>query len=154
MITDFYLFNRRCRPGAPGSPLDSAVSVTRRIVLERDNHSIGFRFASSSHSDPSKNRYEYMLEPLETEWRSITEPERMASYTNLAPGTYTLRLRTANGSGLLSDERRLEVVIKPYWWLTGPMKALYLLLAAAGIALLAARARARQRRDTPRPPSP
>lgn len=146
MITDFYLFNRRCRPGAPGSPLDSAVSVTRRIVLERDNHSIGFRFASSSHSDPSKNRYEYMLEPLETEWRSITEPERMASYTNLAPGTYTLRLRTANGSGLLSDERRLEVVIKPYWWLTGPMKALYLLLAAAGIALLAARARARQRR--------
>lgn len=127
-ITDMYVFGRAIEPGASDCRLDSAVSVVSRVSLPPEADSFSWRFASSSYRDPSKNRYDYMLEPLESTWHSITEPERTAAYTNLPAGRYVLRVRTSNGGEQISEERRLEVIIRPYWWASPVMKCVYALL--------------------------
>lgn len=144
-ITDMFVFGRAIEPGASDCRLDSSVSVVSRVSLPPEANSFSWRFTSSSYRDPSKNRYDYMLEPLESTWHSITEPERTAAYTNLPAGRYVLRVRTSNGSEQISAERRMEVIIRPHWWASTAMKCVYVLMALGALAWFGFRVHRRRR---------
>ncbi|WP_461111291.1 triple tyrosine motif-containing protein [Spirosoma jeollabukense] len=43
----------------------------------------------------------------------------MATYTSLAPGTYTFRVKAANSSGFWTkNEASIQVIVRPPWWAT------------------------------------
>jgi hypothetical protein len=100
VLTGFSLRNEPVAPG-PGSVLGKSIILTRSLTLSRDkNHTFSFEFAALSYMDPPRNQYRYMLERIHipgTEWDS---GHRVAAFTTLAAGNYTLRVQDSNNRGV------------------------------------------------------
>ncbi len=83
--------------------------------------SIRFEFSALDYAAPTKISYQYKLEGYDTDWQASTAKNRLASYTNLAPGTYTLKVKSTNREGdwgAVTDLAKLNVLPKYYqtWW--------------------------------------
>lgn len=77
---------------------------------------IGFHFASFDFNNPKRNAYRYKLEGYDTDWQ-LLQHSNIASYTNLAPGTYQLQLMASNNQRRFSGTvTKLDVEVLPYWW--------------------------------------
>lgn len=85
---------------------------------------------------PQRVRFRTMLEGVDTHWQEAGN-RRAAFYTQLAPGTYTFRVKAANDDGVWNEEgARLQFAIPPtltqtVWFKLGC--ALLALLAAFGL---------------------
>jgi hypothetical protein len=91
-------------------------------------------FAALDFVVPAKNRYSYMLAGFDREWSPVSR-EGSATYTNLAPGRYTFRVRAANNDGVWNEEgATLRIVITPPYWQTWWFRGLVLLAVASGLA--------------------
>lgn len=134
-LTGFFLQNQLVAAGDAGSVLPASIEYAGHLDVEQKHHSIGFQFASSSYSDVTSNRFEYMLEPFEKEWQRLSEGVHSVSYTNLQAGTYTFRVRTANKDGIWSEVKSVTVRVHPYWWLSWPMKMVYLFAVLSAVYL-------------------
>ncbi len=100
-------------------------------------------FVGLDFEDPSGVLYDFQLSPYDEDWRGITS-QRHATYTALAPGNYTFRVRTTNRLGVWNEEATtLEINIRPPWWRT--IWAYLVYAGFAGFALLTLD-RARRRR--------
>ncbi len=117
VITDFQIFNRPVEVGAPGSPLAKTITETDRISLDYDQSVLSFGFAALSFRAPHRNRYAYKLEGLEESWNYVDSRRRYATYTNLDPGVYTLRVKGSNNDGVWNPTpRSLEIRVRPPFW--------------------------------------
>jgi hypothetical protein len=91
---------------------------------------------------PEKNRYAYKLEGFDTLWNEVGA-QRSATYTNLPPGTFTLRVRASNNDGVWNNEGvSLRIHVTPPFWRTRWFLGL-LTLALIGGAAFAYRRRVR-----------
>ena len=64
-----------------------------------------------------------MLDGLNPNWQFIGT-ERKATFTNLYPGTYTLKVKASNHDGVwTTSEKKLTINIHPAWWQTTLFKA-------------------------------
>lgn len=139
VITDFLLFGRSVRPRhADGEiPVPVAASELESIELGHRFNMLAFRFAAPLPVAPRQNRYAYRLDGFDNDWRVAGTDDRLAAYTNLAPGRYRLRVRASGADGLWSPgERTVDLRILPPWWLSKPAFALYVVMALAAIAAL------------------
>ena len=113
-------------------PRDRAIEGLTELALRWPEDSFEFEFASLSFSQPDKNRYAYMLTPLETDWTQIGG-RRFGSYSNLPGGAYTLRLKGSNSAGVWNETgASLNIAVIPPFWETWPFRG-FLLLALAGL---------------------
>lgn len=109
----------------------------KRIELPYNNNSFGISFAALSYSDPSRNRYSYILHGIDREWIKSTE-QTTAYYTDLPPGEYEFEVRGCNNNGIWSKEsHRLTIIITPPWWLSGWAYTVYICLSVLLVCLLA-----------------
>lgn len=107
------------------------------LVIEPDATSLSVEFSALDFSAPDRNRYSYRLEGFDRSWIETDSDHRIASYTNLAPGDYTLRMRGSNRNGVWTEPALalpIHVVAAWYqtWWFrlgTG-----LLIVSAAAIA--------------------
>lgn len=99
------------------------------IVIPPAGNSLAVEFSALDFSAPDRNQYRYMLEGFDTDFIATDAKHRMASYTNLAPGSYTLRLQGSNRDGVWTEPARYRVRVLPAWFQT-----IYVRLA--GLALL------------------
>ncbi len=114
---------------------DRPISMLGEIVLSHTDHVFSIEFTALDFTDPSKNRYAYCMEGFDDGWRHTTAQQRIATYTNLPPGTYRFRVRATNNDGVwCTREASLTVVITPPVWATWWFRALALLavLVAGG----------------------
>jgi signal transduction histidine kinase len=87
---------------------------------------------------PERNYYMHRLDGLEEGWVRSDWKNRTATYTNLAPGDYTFRVKASNRDGVLSSyERTLQITVLPPPWKTWWAYSLYGLTLA--VLLIAAR---------------
>lgn len=94
-------------------------------------------FAALSYAAPEKNRYAYKLEGFDDEF--IQTDRSSATYTKLAGGNYTLRIRAANEDGVWNETGvSIKITVDPPFWQTKAAYALYL-LALGIIAFLVVR---------------
>ncbi|MFG6466799.1 two-component regulator propeller domain-containing protein [Roseateles sp. BYS87W] len=112
-------------------------------------NSLSVEFASSDFSAPDRNQYAYRLEGYDADWRVAEPSRRLASYANLQPGTYTLRLRASNRDGVwVEQDLRLPVRVQPAWYQTWWFRAaLAVALVLALMQVVAMRTRLLQRRQ-------
>jgi len=111
VITRFAVFDRE-------PELPRAIEATREIVLERNENFFSFEFAALDFTAPEKNRYAYRLEGFDRDW-VMTGNRRLASYTNVDPGTYVFRVRGSNNDGVWSpDGAAIVVRVLPAFWET------------------------------------
>lgn len=143
-ITGFRLFNKLVTAGDSTRVLDSAIEMKKRIVLRYDQNIISFTFAALNFIHPENNQYAYRLIGFNKNWIYTDALNRVASYTNLDPGTYTFEVKGSNNDGVWNEiPTRLELIITPPYWQTWWFKAL-IALVAAGIIYSIYRYRLRQ----------
>ena len=110
-LTDAYVFDRPAN-------LDTLVSELEIWTLPHTDNVITLQFAALDYSIPSKNRYRYRIREIDRDW-VYDRGDRSATYSNLAPGTYSFIVEASNNDGLWSENQaRLEVVIAPAYWQT------------------------------------
>jgi ligand-binding sensor domain-containing protein/signal transduction histidine kinase len=72
---------------------------------------------------PEKNRFKYMLEPLDPDWVDAGT-RREAVYNNLGPGSYRFRIQACNNDGVWNEAAApLPLVFLPHVWQTLWFKA-------------------------------
>lgn len=145
MITDFQIFNRSVAVGKD-SPLLKLINFTDAITLNYDQAVLNFQFAALNFDFPEKNQYAYRLENFEDEWNQVGN-RRIATYTNLDPGNYILRVKASNNDYKWNEEGiALHITIKPPFWRTWWFYSLIVVVAVtAGYHLIKFRERKLQR---------
>ncbi len=123
-FTSFKVFDK------PLPDIDS-VLLTKKIVLAYSQNYFSFEFVALSYTVPEKNLYAYILEGFDKAWHYVPSSQRYASYTNLDPGTYTLRVKGSNNDGVWNEKgASIELIINPPFWMT-------LWFRIAGVLLIA-----------------
>jgi len=88
------------------------------IEITYDENFLSFEFAALDYTNPSKNRYAYMLEGVDRDWVNCGS-RRYVSYTNLDPGVYQFRVKGSNNDGLWNEHgASITLRILPPWWMT------------------------------------
>ena len=115
------------------STLEKDILFTKKIKLAYWQNDITLEFAALHFKNPKYNRYLYILENYDENWRNPVN-QRSAKYTNLDPGDYTFRVKASNSDGIWNEEgASLEIIISPPWWATWWAYILYVLVAAFSV---------------------
>jgi diguanylate cyclase (GGDEF)-like protein len=114
-------------PTGDGSPLE----------IQPDRNSVSVEFSALDYTAPDRNRYAYRLEGFDRDWIVSDATGRIAAYTNLPPGTYTLHLRGTNREGEWTQTSLdLPIRVLPAWYQTLLFRFAIALLGAAAVVLL------------------
>ncbi len=117
--------------------LSRAIHATKKLTLTHDQSLFSFEFAALHFASPSKNQYAYKLEGWDENWIFTSHKNRIATYTNILPGEYTLRVKAANKDNVWNEKGiNMVIIILPPWWLTLEMKLLYGVLSIILLAFI------------------
>jgi signal transduction histidine kinase/DNA-binding response OmpR family regulator len=117
-FSDFKLFNRSVKPNEDSSPLTKVISQTKEITINYTQSVFTIEYVGINYNYSKKNQYAYYLEGFEKDWNYVGN-NRTATYTNLAPGNYVFKVKSANADGSWSDAQlELKIEILPPWWKT------------------------------------
>ncbi|MBI5474062.1 MAG: hypothetical protein HY961_17130 [Ignavibacteriae bacterium] len=118
-------------------PLPNPIWATKNIRLSYSQNFFSFEFVALSYTSPEKNQYAYLLEGFDKDWHRVSASNRYASYTNLDPGEYTLRVRGSNNDGIWNEAgASLTLVITPPFWMTWWFRILLAVAALGAVALV------------------
>jgi signal transduction histidine kinase/DNA-binding response OmpR family regulator/ligand-binding sensor domain-containing protein len=113
-------------------PLNDAAEL--RLSPRRRN--ISLQFVALDYVRPENISYAYRLVGAETAW-NYGDDSRRAAYLNLAPGRYTLEVRSTNSDGVwVNNLRSLPLYVVPTFWETPWAWLVYLLAFAIGTTAL------------------
>lgn len=129
VFTDLKILNKSARIGDDSkSVLTKCISETEKIRLEYEQNSVTLEFASFDFANLMDTRYSCFLEGFDKDW---TEPSdnRIATYTNLNPGTYTFRVKTVSADRQQSNlGPALTIIVEPPVWQTWWFRLLVVLM--------------------------
>ena len=135
VLTNFSILNKPVGIGEQINGriiLDKSINSIGKIELKYSENSFSFEFAALHYAASSKNKYAYKLEGFDENWIYTTSKNRYATYTNLEPGTYTLKVKASNNDNIWDETPvELQINVNPPWYQTYIAKSLYLLLAIA-----------------------
>ena len=113
--------------------LKNAIATTYRITLNYNQNFITVAFSALNYVNPTQTYYRYRLEGVDENWREIVAQNGTgtASYTNLAPGNYVLKVKAASNSREWSKEyAEIKIVVNPPFWKTPIAYILYFIIAS------------------------
>lgn len=119
------------------------------ITLPSGAQTLTVGFAALDYAGPASLRYSYSLEGFDKGWVEVDALGRLATYTNLPPGSYTLRLRATNKEGVWgSATRAVAITVLPSWYQTGVARvaAVLAVLAILGLVIQARTSALRRQR--------
>ena len=118
-----------------------------KIRLDHTENVLTVEFAALDYTAPERNRFAYRLIGFNSNW--VETDERRLTYTNLAPGNYTLEVRGTNNDQLWStDPTSIEIEVGAAPWRTPLAYTGYGLIAAVALLLyLQAQRRKRARAE-------
>ena len=137
MFTRLFLFNEEVGVGEEYEGrviLDKALNKVDQIKLSYEQNMFSVQFASDNYILPEKTEYAYRLKGFNEDWMTTTYDK--VTYTNLAPGTYMLKVKAVNSDGYGGDEEAsLKIVIYPPFWRSVWAYIVYSLLVVAVLVL-------------------
>lgn len=99
------------------------------IVIPAGAKNFSIEFAALEFSAPELLSYAYKLEGYDDHWIVTNSEFRIASYTNLDPGKYTLLMKSTNRNGIwLEKNADLHVVVQAAWHQSWWVKIAFILL--------------------------
>jgi len=115
-------------------PLVGPDGPVREVQIQYRQNTLNFEFTAFDYARPELNQFSYRLDGFDTDWHML-RGRHSATYTNLDPGRYLLRVRGANSDGVWNDrEATLALEVLPPAWRSG--WALLLYVAAAFVAVM------------------
>ncbi|SFD78443.1 hybrid sensor histidine kinase/response regulator transcription factor [Thermophagus xiamenensis] len=149
LITGIRLFNRSVKVS---EKVDNNIILKRSlffsdsVVLKHNQNVFSLEFAGVGHPHPEKINYYYKLEGFNDQWVVTDASNRMATYTNLNPGSYIFRVKARLGeSGEQGPEKKLVVIIKPPFYATKYAYGAYFILFSGLVILFGTIVRRRER---------
>lgn len=110
------------------SVLDRPFYETKSITLDYTENIFSIEFAALDYHAPDKNEYMYKLEGFNKDW-VYTGNNRLASFTNLSPGDYYLKVKASNSDKIWNEEvHALQITILPPPWKTWWAYTIYILI--------------------------
>ena len=99
-------------PTINNTPLTTKTSI--EIPYSKSTFSI--HYVALNYTNSSKNKYAYRLKNYDNNWHYV-EGQRIATFTNLDPGTYYFQVIASNNDGVWNKEgSTLSIIILPPWW--------------------------------------
>lgn len=115
---------------------DTSRNATPGLRLPPGSQNFNIHFTAPGLRKPEAMRFEYQLSGVDEDWQDAAG-RRVAYYTNVAPGSYTFRVRAFNEDGVPGRaEARLDFEIAPKFVQTIWFKGLCGLAAASLLYLL------------------
>lgn len=111
--------------------LSDALCRTERLVLKHSHTMFSIEYVTSDYLSNDESSLEYFMEGLSKSWTEM-EGRPSVSFTSLAPGKYTLKVRQKNSmTRTVTSEMQIVVLPPPYrsWW------AILLYVLAGGAVL-------------------
>ncbi|MFL5608780.1 MAG: methyl-accepting chemotaxis protein, partial [Gemmatimonadaceae bacterium] len=144
VLTGFQLFNREVPIGVEASPLEKHIARSGGVVLSYKQSVMTFEFAALDYTAAEQNEYAYKLEGFDSQWQHVGA-QRTASYTNLAPGSYTFRVKASNNDGVWNEEgASIRLQITPPFWKTWWFRLLFVAGLVAAVRAWLRRQEARR----------
>lgn len=140
LFTGLKLFNEEVEVGTEyqgNRILSSELNRVKEVTFKYRQNVFSVEFSAMNYVLPEKTTYAYMLEGFNTDWLITENGVHSVTYTNLAPGNYTLSVKAANSDGIWSEESAvLNIRIKPPFWLS-PVAYIFYSLLLISILLFA-----------------
>lgn len=112
--------------------LPKALDAVGHLVLSHDQNDITVVFSTDNYVLSDQTRFQYMLEGMQGDWLECQPGMHQASFTNLAPGNYTLLVRAVNSDNIPSESpSRLLITVKTPIWAAPWAIALYIVVVAS-----------------------
>jgi signal transduction histidine kinase/DNA-binding response OmpR family regulator/ligand-binding sensor domain-containing protein len=117
--------------------LSTSLNETDTLVLEYADKSFSIDFGAIDFTAPEKIEYAVQLQGFDKTWNLRNHKQRTATYTNLNPGKYLLRVKWTNAEGdWLPNERQMTIVVEPPFWLRWWAFVIYFAVMAAVVLLI------------------
>jgi diguanylate cyclase (GGDEF)-like protein len=120
----------------PVAQFNHSGGASAPLNIPADQRLLRVEFAALDYSSPDRNRYAYRLEGFDADWIPTEAGVRLASYTNLPPGSYVLQLRGSNRDGKWSQPFQMPILVQSAWYQTLGFRVVAVLLALGLIAAL------------------
>lgn len=117
VISNFQIFHK--------SVLEDEKTSEKRTIVEPEEIELAyndyvflFEFASLDYTDPQRNKYAYMMEGIDKDWRYLGYKRRL-TFVNLPPNKYILRVKATNSGGIWNKKGiSVKITILPPYWQT------------------------------------
>lgn len=96
---------------------DSTYSGKQPLWLEAGLRDVEITYTAMAFSRPDNLHFQYWLEGYDEDWHDVGN-RRLATYTNLGPGTYTFHVRAGMGGAWSAVPTTLTIHRAPYVWET------------------------------------
>ncbi|APQ19304.1 histidine kinase [Maribacter hydrothermalis] len=117
-ISGLKIFNRPVLPNDNFGVLEKDISQLDSLTFSYDQSVINFDFKALTFRHPESVNYAFFLEGFEKDWNYVGN-NPTATYTNLNPGEYTLKIKSTNSDGVwIDNEIDLHITITPPYWQT------------------------------------
>jgi len=111
VLTDFKIYHESVN-------LDTSIQFIDKINLEYSQNTFSIEFVALNYNNSKKNQYAYKLEGFHKDWIN-SGTERVASFTNLDPGSYLFKVKGSNNLGVWNEKgTEVNIIIAPPWWRT------------------------------------
>jgi signal transduction histidine kinase/ligand-binding sensor domain-containing protein len=124
-FTQLSIGGKEIFPGEDGI-LKNPIWKTEVIDLPYNQNSFSIDFVALNYNSSEAIKYSYQLENFDNGWNNLLT-EHKASFFNVPPGKYTLRVRAINSEGSVT-EKTITIIVSPPWWKTWWAYGLYALL--------------------------
>jgi len=137
VFTELRIFNRPVQiENNKDAILQKSISETSSLMLHYDQNVFTLEFAALDFINSSSILYSYLLEGFDKDWNEPSTT-RVATYTNLNPGDYFLRIkRILSGNTSTDNELVLKITIIPPFRMTWWFRAITILLGATLLLLI------------------
>ncbi|MCD4693201.1 MAG: PAS domain S-box protein [Calditrichales bacterium] len=117
VISNFQIFHE--------SVLEDEKTSEKRTIIEPEEIELAyndyvflFEFASLDYTDPQRNKYAYMMEGIDKDWRYLGY-KRTLTFVNLPPNKYILKVKATNSGGIWNKKGiSVKITILPPYWQT------------------------------------
>ncbi|MEP3372793.1 MAG: two-component regulator propeller domain-containing protein [Maribacter dokdonensis] len=127
-VSGLKIFNKPVLPNDEFGVLKKNVSQVDTLIFSYDQSVINIDFKALTFRHPESVNYAFYLEGFEKEWNYVGN-KPTATYTNLNPGNYTLKIKSTNSDGIwTANEINKTLIITPPYWQTWWFKLLMVFL--------------------------
>jgi signal transduction histidine kinase/DNA-binding response OmpR family regulator/streptogramin lyase len=138
-ITSIEINNKQLQPFQKlndHTTLKEDVSFLNELSLDYAQRSFSLGFASLHYWQPEINVFAYRLEGFEKEWKYVSGFKNFAVYSNLMPGTYTLRIKGTNNYGIWSSQEvAVKIIVRPPLFLSPLFIVAYIFIVITAIVI-------------------
>ncbi|MBI9063628.1 MAG: response regulator [Marinilabiliaceae bacterium] len=136
IFNSLHVNNQEILPNDNTGILKQDLAYTQAITLEPEQDVFTINYSACNFISTNQNKYQYKLEDFNKRWVDAGN-QTSVTYTNLDPGTYTLKLRVLNSiENNVVDQKSIRIIVNPPIYKTWYAYIFYLLAIIAIIIWL------------------